>query len=276
MIKKIENKCLIVKINLDGGCLTRLYDKKKNKEVVYDGKGQWPFSDHVLFPVIGNNKTYSIDGKDCSLPKNHGFAWYSKFKIVNESKSSLTIKLTSKDIEKNNYPFSFELEIENKLEENKFICVSKITPIDPLPLVYQYGLHPAFNANFASANLEIEKGTTLFVLEKGIIQKEIEWPFSYNWKVSREEITKKDTLVLSNSNGKITFNNGYGSRITLISSCPYFALWTPEQENKDDFLCVESWYGLSPYVNMPMELKERKDVQIINKEITYIDTLLVE
>ncbi len=276
MEKTIENEFLLAKVNLEGGCLTRLYDKKKKKEVLYDGKGEWPFSDHILFPVIGNNKTYSIEGKDCSLPKNHGFAWYSKFNIVKEKESSLTIKLTSFDIEKNKYPFAFELEIENKLEENKLIRISKITPKGKLPIIYQYGLHPAFNTNFSLASLEIESNTNLFVLEKGIIEKEMPWPFDNKWIANRKEIVSKDTLVLSNPNGKIALNNGLGNKITLISSCPYFALWTPEKENKDDFLCLESWYGISPYKTMKMELKERKDVQIIDKEKTYIDTLLIE
>ena len=274
---EIENESLLVCFSSEGGALTRIYDKEKKEEILYDGKGAWPFSDHILFPVIGANNSYSLNGHDYRLPKRHGFAWYSSFKILSQTKESASMLLERKEGEKQ-YPFPFRLEISYVIDGRKLLRTGKVTPLSKDGLVFQYGLHPAFKANFSKAVLSVSKGTVLSLLDKGsgIIQKEIPWPYPLSWRVLRNEITSCDTLVIDNPTGKIMFDNGLGTKIELTSSCPYFALWTPEKETEDDFLCVESWYGISPYVRMDRDLSKRKAVNQIKKEKTFVDVLSFE
>lgn len=274
---RIENENLIVEVALKGGFLKRLYDKRKGEEILYDAKGEWPFGDHILFPVIGANNQYSLFGKDYSLPERHGFAWYSEFEVLSKKEAEVSLLLKREEGEEKEYPFPFEMILTYSLSENKLIRKSEVTNLGENPLVFQFGLHPAFNVDFSKATLEIAQGTTLHVLGKdGFIFKEIPWPFSSPWNLVRHEIADKDTLVIDNPSGRITLNNGLGTRIELISSCPYYALWTPHKENKDDFLCVESWYGISPYKGMSRDLSERKGVNVASKSKSFTDTYIFD
>lgn len=270
----LENESLLVAFSSEGGALTRIYDKEKKQEILYDGKGAWGFSDHILFPVIGANNSYSLKGRDYLLPKRHGFAWYSSFQVSSQNRESACLLLERKEGE-DQYPFPFRLEISYVLEGRKLIRTGRVTPLSEAGLVFQYGLHPAFRVDFLKAKLEVAEGSVLYVLDKenGIIQKEIRWPFPLSWHLVRSEITSRDTLVIDNPKGRIALDNGMGGRIELVSSCPYFALWTPEKEAQDDFLCLESWYGISPYVGMEKDLSKRKGVNQIKKEKTFVDVL---
>lgn len=274
---KIENEILRVEVALKGGFLTRIYDKRKQKEILYDAKGEWPFGDHVLFPVIGANNKYDLFGNSYALPQRHGFAWYSEFELVSEKGDSSSIRLSRAESEERDYPFPFELTLTYSLKDNKLIRECRILNRGDKPLVFQFGLHPAFNVDFTKASLELGGGTTLFVLgSDGEIYKDVPWPFPLAWSIVRSEIVDKNTLVIDNPSGKIVLNNGLGDRIMLETHCPYYALWTPDKENVDDFLCVESWYGISPYKGMSKDLLQRKDVNIVQTTKNFIDTYTFE
>lgn len=274
---KIENENLIVEVALKGGFLKRIYDKRKGKEILYDAKGEWPFGDHILFPVIGANNEYSLYGENYCLPQRHGFAWYSDFEVISQKEDEVSLRLSRREGEEKEYPFPFEMVLSYSLNGNKLIRGCRVTNLGQKPLVFQFGLHPAFNIDFSKATLEVGGETTLHVLGKdGFIFKEVPWPFSSSWNLIRNEIADKDTLVIDNPSGRIILNNGQGDRIELLSSCPYYALWTPHKENKDDFLCVESWYGISPYKGMSHDLSERKGVNIASKSKSFIDTYIFD
>ncbi len=274
---KIENENLIVEITLKGGFLTRIYDKRKNKELLYDAKGEWEYSDHVLFPVIGANNVYGLYGKSYALPQRHGFAFYSDFEVTNQQGSSVSICLKKEEGEEKEYPFAFEMTLTYSLNGNKLIREGEVLNKGEDPLVFQFGLHPAFNVDFSKASLEIGEGTTLFVLGKdGDIYKETPWPFPSSWSIVRAEVADKDTLVLDNPTKKIVLNNGLGGKIQLLTNCPYYALWTPHKVNEDDFLCVESWYGISPYKGMPQDLSRRRDVNVATISKNFVDTYIFD
>lgn len=269
----IENEFLLAEIGLKGGLLRRVYNKKNHSEIIYDAKGIWPFSDHILFPTIGANNVYSLDDVNYALPYRHGFAWYSDFEILDRSEDSITIGIERKTGEESQYPFPFKMKLTYSLMGLSLVRRSEIINDGGNELVFQFGLHPAFNIDFKKASLEIGEGTRLFVLNKqGIIDQEIPWPHPLTWPIVREDIADKDTLVLDNPTGKIVFNNGLGDRVELVTSCPYFALWTPREIHQDDFLCVESWYGISSYVGMSMDLSKRKGVNIVKSAVTFVDT----
>lgn len=269
---KIENNHLLIEVNPRGGALSRIYDKDGKKEILYDGKGSWPNTDLILFPVIGANNLYSLGESNFHLPLKHGFAQSSFFSIKQETKGSLTLSLEEDGTSQKEYPFSFLLKLSYLLEERKLIRKTEIMGED---LIFQFGLHPAFRADFSSAFVEVKQGTNLFVLDKkdGIIKKEIPWPYPLKWKIERKDIVSQDTFVISNPSGSVFFSNGMGSSVHLTSRCPYFALWTPERETDDDFLCLESWYGISPYAGMPMDLRKRKNVNRCNGLSAFEDIL---
>ena len=270
----IENEELRVEIASLGCELKRVYFKKTGQDVLYDGTGEWGYSDHVLFPIIGDNRAFAIEGHAHFIPGTHGIARFSDFEVAMQSKDSVTLSLTHSGDDA--YPFNCRINVTTRLEGNQVIRESEIVSLDGIEMVFQYGLHPAFVCDFSSAVLETSEGALSLELEKGIIQRKVPWSFSPSWEVKRSYIEKRDTLVLSNPGGKIALHNGKGRKISLISSCPYFAIWTPEKPCKNDFLCLESWYGVSPYVGIPLELGDRDNAQKTKDTATYRDVLIFE
>lgn len=269
---RIENEELLVEINPLGGTLSRIYDKKEGKEILYDGKGAWMKTDLILFPVIGANNVYSLNGEQYRIPWKHGFAQHALFEKEILSEASLVLSLRGNGEKESGYPFPFFLKLEYSLKGRELLRKTEIKGQD---LTFQFGLHPAFRTDFSSCLLEVEEGTDLFVLDRtdGVIKKEIPWPYPLRWRIQKEDIVAHDTFVLSNPKGEILFRNGLGTSIHLRSKCPYFALWTPKEDSKDDFLCLESWYGISPYSDMPMDLSKRKGINRVDGALVFEDTL---
>lgn len=270
----LENEELLVNLSSHGAELTRVFYKRANQEVLYDAKGNWDHGDHVLFPIIGDNRAFSIDGKAHFIPGTHGFARFSEFEVVFQSKDSVTLSLDHESDEA--YPFACRIEVTARLEKNRIIRESEIFSLDGKEMAFQYGLHPAFVCDFSNSSLEVGEGTLSLELERGVIRKRVPWPFASPWRIARPYIEQRDTLVLSNPQGKITLHNGRGRKISLVSSCPYFAVWTPEKPSKNDFICLESWYGVSPYVSMPLELGDRDQAQKTKGVASYRDVLVIE
>ena len=269
---RIENEELLVEINPLGGALSRIYDKKEGKEILYDGKGAWMKTDLILFPVIGANNVYSLNGEQYRIPWKHGFAQHALFETEILSEASLVLSLQGHGEKESGYPFPFFLKLAYSLKGRELLRKTEIKGQD---LTFQFGLHPAFRTDFSSCLLEVEEGTDLFVLDRtdGVIKKEIPWPYPLRWRIQKEDIVDHDTFVLSNPKGEIRFRNGLGTSIHLRSQCPYFALWTPKEDSKDDFLCLESWYGISPYADMPMDLSKRKGVNRVDGVLVFEDIL---
>ncbi len=270
----LENEELLVEVSPFGSELKRVFLKSVSQDVLYDGKGSWDHSDHILFPIIGNNRSFALEGRQYLMPNTHGYARVSAFDVDSQSEDSLTLSLLHQGDE--TYPFDCKISVTTKLEKNRVVRETKVISNSGQEMAFQYGLHPGFINDFSDSSLELGEGTILLELENGIIQRRIAWPHPLDWEIERPFIEKRDTLVLTNPKGRITLHNGQGRRITLLSPCPYFAVWTPQKRCKNDFICLESWYGLSPYVGMPNELGDRDHVQKTKDIAAYRDVLIIE
>ena len=80
-MQKLENEKLLVEIEEKGAEVTRIYDKKKNREVLWAGNPKfWKRHSPILFPNVG--KTWGdiirVDNAEYPAPQ-HGFARDSVF-----------------------------------------------------------------------------------------------------------------------------------------------------------------------------------------------------
>ena len=92
---KLENEFLLVEIAAQGAEVTRIFNKKDETDVLWEGNPVfWCRHSPLLFPYVG--KTYQnklwIDGKQYDTEK-HGFARTSLFDCVAESENSVTYML---------------------------------------------------------------------------------------------------------------------------------------------------------------------------------------
>lgn len=270
----LENEELRVEVSPHGCELKSIFHKKSGQEVLYDGKGEWGYSDHVLFPIIAENNSFSIGGKPYCIKTRHGFCRNSDFSLVKKTDDSLTLSLIHEADD--TYPFNCEILVTTRLEKNTLIRDAEVRSLDHKEMPFQYGLHPAFVCSFGEANLEVASGTILLEENQGLIKRRIPWEKGESWRVERGYIEERDTLVVTNPKGRIALHNGTGRTIALLSSCPYFAIWTPQKACKNDFLCLESWYGLSPYEGMGDELMDRDHAQKTKDTASYHDVLIIE
>ena len=118
---KLENEFLLVEIAAQGAEVTRIFNKKDETDVLWEGNPVfWCRHSPLLFPYVG--KTYQnklwIDGKQYDTEK-HGFARTSLFDCVAESENSVTYMLKDSEETKKMFPYAFELYVTYTLEENR-------------------------------------------------------------------------------------------------------------------------------------------------------------
>lgn len=107
----IENDFLKIELNKHGACLKSIFDKRKNKELLYQPDGRsWSGQDVVIFPVIAalKNHSYKVDGKSYSL-KNHGLIRYNDVYLVNQTEEEITLGFDDNEETLKLYPFKFHL-----------------------------------------------------------------------------------------------------------------------------------------------------------------------
>ena len=95
MLFHLENDFLAISVNTHGAELSSIFNKKKNKEMLWQGDPDfWGRKSPVLFPVVGkykNGKT-TYEGKEYQSGQ-HGFARDSEFTLVEKTENKLSFEL---------------------------------------------------------------------------------------------------------------------------------------------------------------------------------------
>lgn len=105
--------------------------------------GGWPF----LFPVCarigrdGKKGIYLYKGKQYELDI-HGFGWKSKWDVIDDSDSSLTLRLQANDKTLAVYPFNFEVILRYQVDNGSLSCHQTYTNRGKEPMPYYAGFHP--------------------------------------------------------------------------------------------------------------------------------------
>ncbi|MCR5153709.1 MAG: aldose 1-epimerase family protein [Lachnospiraceae bacterium] len=143
---KLENNRLIAEIAERGSELVRIYDKTKEREMLWNGNPDiWPKHSPLLFPMVGRsyNNTYKHKGRNYEM-LNHGFAWTSAFSFTKKEDTFAEAVLTDSEETLKNYPFNFKLTVGHKLEDNRIVITWKVENTGKDTMYYNIGAHPAF------------------------------------------------------------------------------------------------------------------------------------
>ena len=106
---QIENEELTVKVSPLGAELQSIYDKRMEKEVLWQGdKKYWGRRAPVLFPNVGRHSGdfYLWKGKRFDT-KQHGFARDMEFTCVLEKDDELVFSLKDTEKTREYFPFAF-------------------------------------------------------------------------------------------------------------------------------------------------------------------------
>ena len=276
----LENDELLVTVARRGAELTRIYDKKADREVLWCAEPSvWNRHAPVLFPFVGKcyEGAYVHDGKEYGMTP-HGFARDMDFEplLCDMDECWFRLKDTPETYEK--YPFHFEVEIGHRLEGRTIEVMWKVANRDSGEMLFMMGGHPAF---------QVPQGKNIY-----------DFTFEFNRRGCREgQFTdclhylapnakgyEKEELqgVLKLSEGRVPLTKGFFdtaltymfdeaqvSSVSLIvdgspyvtlecSDFPYLGIWTMEATHL--FVCLEPWYGICASDGYKGELKDRRGI----------------
>ena len=276
----LENDELLVTVARRGAELTRIYDKKADREVLWCAEPSvWNRHAPVLFPFVGKcyEGAYVHDGKEYGMTP-HGFARDMDFEplLCDMDECWFRLKDTPETYEK--YPFHFEVEIGHRLEGRTIEVMWKVANTDSGEMLFMMAGHPAF---------QVPEGKNIY-----------DFTFEFNRRGCREgQFTdclhylapnangyEKEELQgnLKLSEGRVPLTKGFFdtaltymfdeaqvSSVSLMvdgspyvtlecSDFPYLGIWTMEATHP--FVCLEPWYGICASDGYKGELKDRRGI----------------
>lgn len=283
----LENSDLIIESKNSGAELTRIYSKKYNKEILWNGDSAfWGRHSPILFPIVGrlkDNETY-IEDKLYNMSQ-HGFARDMEFEVIDETNSSIIYKLQSNEESKKFYPYEFELLIKYTLEKGKLNIKWEVKNIDSREIYFSIGAHPAFNI---SSREELSNYYIEFKCKDNVNQISLEGPYYNEIKsISNLETLElnpksfeKDAIIFTNIDELSIKNKKEDNYIKVsLEDFPLVGIWSPYYKDENltaPFICIEPWYGLADSVNSDKIYKNKKFINKLNVGETFTTDYAIE
>ena len=274
-MNKLENNNLIIESKLSGAELTRIYSKKFNKEVLWNGDAKfWGRHSPILFPIVGRLKDNETIIEDNSYNMNqHGFARDMEFEIIDNDDISITYKLLSSENTKSYYPYDFELIIKYTLLDTGVNVNWIVNNIDSKDIYFSIGAHPAFNINFGENN-DLSNYYLEFKAKDNVNKISLDGPYSNEISsvdnldtiYLSPKLFEKDAIIYTNIDGINIKSKKEDNYINIsFDNFPLVGIWSPYYKDSNSiapFICIEPWYGLADNVNTD---KIYKNKNYINK-----------
>ena len=274
MKRVLENDFLKVTIDDHGAELVSIYDKEKDREVIWQGDPRfWGRHAPVLFPNVGKHygNHYRIGDKEYAS-KQHGFARDTDFTCIDSTLDSVTHQIRSTEETKEVYPFDFVLRIRHILKGRTLTVSWKVANNSDTDMYFAIGGHPAFRVpvlpdtrrsdyrltfdgqeSLTYLLLDPESGTAkaeekaTLKLENGTCQIE-------------DHMFDHDALVFDNqiTRAGIQLPDGTPYLELRCVGFPNFGIWSASQDAP--FVCLEPWMGRCDNFGYHGELSEKQDI----------------
>ncbi len=289
MIHSLENEFLRVSISDMGAELVSIYDKKKEREIIWQADpAYWKRHAPVLFPNVGRHYQdfYTVEGKEYPS-KQHGFARDTEFSRIESSALSITHEMHSSKVTKAVYPFDFTLQITHILSVQEVKVCWKVINKSNSSMYFTIGGHPAFripvlpDTAYQDYSLSFEGQDSL--------QYELLDPASGTVvEGSTQELSLTGGICPLNSHlfdhDALVFDNGQISRagILLPDGSPYlemccegfpnFGIWSVPGA---PFVCLEPWIGRCDNCGYTGSLEEKPGINALKPGETFNASYLI-
>lgn len=272
---QIESERFVLEVSAIGAEISRLFDKKTNRELFYDGSKSWKCTDHILFPFIGPDDHYDFGGVHYGCKTQHGFVRTKEVQLLDKKNDEILFCLEEDEDTLACYPFPFKLEILYKLTSNSLIRSYRVIS-KGRDLYYEIGDHPAFSIDFDKAILYLPKKKVYYYPRPDFVLQEkslLNLPSELH--PTKELFKEYETIVIDNPGENLVLDTGRGDSLTFKYDAPYIAIWSPVKE-EDDFICIEPWWGLPPYKGMPEEVSLRKAIRQTADFSIYTSEIIID
>lgn len=267
----IENEYLKVSITLNGGSLTSIYNKKKQKEELYQkDERSWMGQDVVIFPVIGSLKDREciVDNKIYSM-KNHGLIRYVKLDVISHTSNEIVLGYKYNEETLSKYPYKFYFEICYRLNDNELTFEYRVHNIDDKNIYFNVGGHPALIVDGFETNEKFVYEDVKFVFDKEyevnqFFLNEVGSLISHNdlvllpkeFEMSKDIIEEAKTLIYDVTEiNEVTLVSKDNKYIFDISKCNILAIWT--NPGFGNYICVEPWWGIPDFEDTSKKLEDK-------------------
>lgn len=284
---KIENQRLKVTINLKGAELSSIFDKEKNREVLWQADPSfWGRHAPILFPNVGKqfeNKYKLAD--NVYTTKQHGFARDSIFECVSHNESEAIFELNSSMETKKIYPFDFTLRITYKLNNNDLKVSWNVENKGTNKMFFTIGGHPAFNVPILDSGDSRSDYSVMFEgkseLKYILLDPNLGTAMADNIHTLKlenssvritDDLFDNDALVFDDTqieSAIIVDKNGNKYVGIECKDFPNFGLWSA---GKTPFVCLEPWVGRCDDNGFNLDLSQKPGInalyanEIFNKE----------
>ena len=262
---------LKVKIDEVGSSLLSMQDEE-GLECIWQGdEKSWKGHDVTIFPFVARLKDgyYTVDGEEYYIP-SHGICRRHDFEIASKSADSVThiYKWDEDTIEV--YPYKFELTIEHKVEDAKYIKTMTVKNLDDKEIYYGIGGHPAMNV----IERKGDTANNVIVFKKPIcpnnyyldevghfIEKKEAYEMLKEFSCSKKTMQKLKTLIFTDENfDGLELQRADGVTFKFEFSNPSaLAFWS--HPTSGAYYCVEPWWGVPDFANPNRELKDKELIE---------------
>lgn len=289
-MQTITNGKIRVTVDELGAELKSIYSLEREMEYMWQpGNEIWDHSSLLLFPHPGRISCDRIivDGKVYPTTM-HGFAYTSKFTVVNKTEDSLTMELRANDATRRSFPYEFCLRVDFTLEGETLTQKFTVTSDDGKTMYFCLGAHPGFylplvlgesgddyilrfNCPQHIDQLQLQKGTNLLTGEKV--------PYLYD----ATDVQLNDSYF---NNGSLLLSGVEADYVTLMSkksghyvrmgiqNFPYMCLWGNAVKNY--MICIEPWCGTSDLMDTDHIWEHKLGIEKVAPGEEFVRTLTFE
>lgn len=235
--------------------MTRLYDKQRDMELLWNAGSYWKRSAPVLFPIVGRlyGNVMRLEGGEYPFGQ-HGFARDSEFVLLEQTGDAASFLLKADEETMKRYPFDFALIIGYRLRARQVEVSWRVENHSADRMPFTIGAHPAFaldsnkgrKADFCLQFPALDSLSYVLLDPScgcAVADREYSLPLTDHMLPLTEELFAHDALVLDQ--GQISeawLCKQDGTRIVGISSpgFPNYGIWSVKDA---PFVCLEPWIG---------------------------------
>lgn len=263
---KLENDVLSVEISNQGAELHSLYDKRTDKEWMWEANPSfWPQRSPILFPIVGSTYDRKIHlNHQIYTLGNHGFARYASFTTLQHTQDEIELELCDSEETRLNYPFQFRLNVLYHLHSDHVEISYRIYNHSKDKMPFNFGLHPAFKTKFNG--VDGHQIITFPVAEKNLPASILEWDQkTLRFNDAFFELTP--TLMLEGMKSPyVELIEENASLKVEMMGYRYLAFW---KKPKANFICIEPWHSHDDLKEIAQDFSEREGTLILNPNSSY-------
>lgn len=267
-IISISSNSLTASIDTMGAQLMSL--RKGESEYLWQGDSNWwPRRAPILFPIVGVLKDGEAESAEGTISlARHGLARLNQFEVVEQSPSSVTLRLKSTEETRKAYPYDFELKLIFSVAGDTLTQTYEVTNPANVVLPFTLGAHPAFNIPIPGVEAaSLDQYHLLFTRSWTSYGPSITDEGLCDYTTPQKLIVNSDTLPLSweliDREKTITLEDVPDRRITLATSTEthseahgiqmdfegfdYLGIWSAAPGCP--FVALEPWCGIADTVD---------------------------